>query len=368
MESDDGSEVVTVKHSSEDQESSATREAALATVATSEQPEATGGEENSKQEARPEPQVTTEQIGIVEVEAESPTTGDEGALAKSDDAATANVAEVSGKEIVKSAVVSNGQANNVQSDEALSGENTADGETGSSKQDNSGTKSASHSKALDATAIAAGADSARELVNEVAENVSGGTQSAATDGDGAVKVVTGGSEETQATSPGRLTVSRLGVSAQPTAPDGSPTVDQARFVQRVARAFQVGHERGGEIRLRLSPPELGNMRLEIVVKGGVLTARVETETSAARTVLLDNLPALRERLAEQNIKIEQFDVDVRDESSKNSQDKTAADDRPDSNDAGDRSGNSPLPTAEGAKPESSGAPSTVGEGQLNVVV
>jgi flagellar hook-length control protein FliK len=56
------------------------------------------------------------------------------------------------------------------------------------------------------------------------------------------------------------------------------------------------------------------MRLEITVHGGTMTAHVETETSAARNMLLDNLPALRQRLADQNIKIGQFDVDLKDQS------------------------------------------------------
>ena len=42
-----------------------------------------------------------------------------------------------------------------------------------------------------------------------------------------------------------------------------------------------------------------------------MSAQVEAETAAARSVLLDNLPVLRERLAEQEIRIEKFDVDVR---------------------------------------------------------
>ncbi len=53
------------------------------------------------------------------------------------------------------------------------------------------------------------------------------------------------------------------------------------------------------------------MRLEIAVNQGALTAKIETDNQSARQLLLDNLPALRERLAEQNIKIERFDVDVR---------------------------------------------------------
>ncbi len=87
-------------------------------------------------------------------------------------------------------------------------------------------------------------------------------------------------------------------------------VDRVRFVQRVARAFQAADQEGGQIRLRLSPPELGSVKLQISVQGGSLTAHVETETSSARTLLLDNLPALRERLAGHNIKIEQFDINL----------------------------------------------------------
>jgi flagellar hook-length control protein FliK len=96
--------------------------------------------------------------------------------------------------------------------------------------------------------------------------------------------------------------------------DEVPQVDPARFVGRVAKAFQTAQERGGTLQLRLSPPELGALRLELSVKDGVMTASLETENASARRVLLDHLPALRERLAEQNIRVERFDVDVRRES------------------------------------------------------
>lgn len=89
-----------------------------------------------------------------------------------------------------------------------------------------------------------------------------------------------------------------------------PEVDRVRFVQRVARAFNSVGNQGGTLRLRLSPPELGSLKIEIDVRGSTMTARIEAETSAARTVLLESLPALRERLADQNIKIDKFDVDL----------------------------------------------------------
>ncbi|MGA2032789.1 MAG: flagellar hook-length control protein FliK [Thermoguttaceae bacterium] len=87
------------------------------------------------------------------------------------------------------------------------------------------------------------------------------------------------------------------------------SADRVRFVQRVEQAFQ-SISGGGSLRLRLSPPELGSLRLEINVRNGELTAKVETDNSAARSLLLDNLPALRDRLAQQDIKIQQFDVSL----------------------------------------------------------
>ncbi len=57
------------------------------------------------------------------------------------------------------------------------------------------------------------------------------------------------------------------------------------------------------------------MKVEVNVRNGVMNARLETETSAARSLLLDNLPALRDRLAQQQIKVERFDVDLAGQSS-----------------------------------------------------
>ncbi|MFV2070980.1 MAG: flagellar hook-length control protein FliK, partial [Pirellulales bacterium] len=104
------------------------------------------------------------------------------------------------------------------------------------------------------------------------------------------------------------------------APDtAAGNVDHVRFVQRVARALQMGRSQQGELQLRLSPPELGRLNLEVSIKQGVLTARLEAETDAARSLILDNLPALRDRLSEQNIRIERFHVDLMAPSSDGSQ-------------------------------------------------
>lgn len=92
--------------------------------------------------------------------------------------------------------------------------------------------------------------------------------------------------------------------------NGLTSAQRMRLIQRVSRAMHTLSGDGGHLRLRLSPPELGALRIEVTVRGGALAARLEAETSAARDVLLDGLPQLRERLAEQGIRVEQFDVDL----------------------------------------------------------
>jgi flagellar hook-length control protein FliK len=103
-----------------------------------------------------------------------------------------------------------------------------------------------------------------------------------------------------------------------------PRVDATRFVGRVAKAIQTANGRGGALQLRLSPPELGSLRLQLSVHDGVMTASLEAESPAARQLLLDHLPSLRERLAEQNIRIDRFDVDVRQEGSRGQADSRAS--------------------------------------------
>jgi flagellar hook-length control protein FliK len=156
--------------------------------------------------------------------------------------------------------------------------------------------------------------------------------------------------------------------------DGNPIasgVDRVRFVQRVARAFQTVGTSGGSVRLRLSPPELGSVRLEVSVKNGVLTARAETETAQARDALIDNLPDLKARLAEQNIQIDKFDVDLFDASGggTSNQSQSGGDNSPGFTPAGARLANSSTSnvTAAAAQPSNVEVAGVV-NGGLNVVI
>jgi flagellar hook-length control protein FliK len=110
----------------------------------------------------------------------------------------------------------------------------------------------------------------------------------------------------------RLTAPRAIHPAAPSADaDGNLPVDRARFIGRVEGAMRTAQQRDGRVQVRLSPPELGSLRIEIIMQHGVIHAKLEAETPTARNLLLDNLPALRERLAQQDMRVEKFDVDVR---------------------------------------------------------
>jgi flagellar hook-length control protein FliK len=151
---------------------------------------------------------------------------------------------------------------------------------------------------------------------------------------------------------------------------GSAPADRARFVQRVARAFEAMGAREGSVRLRLSPPELGSLRLEIALRDGAMSARLEADNASTRNLLLDNLPALRDRLAEMDIKIQQFDVELNNRSSDGQSQRAA--DQPQSRDHDGRQDRSQAPKQGDADAEGTDQATPVnrpGEGtQLNVVI
>ena len=151
---------------------------------------------------------------------------------------------------------------------------------------------------------------------------------------------------------------------------GMSEVDRVRFVQRVARAFQAADQDGGQIRLRLSPPELGALKLDITLNKGSLTAHVETETSTARTMLLDNLPQLRDRLAEHNIKIDQFNINLMNRSPDGTPDNPSSGyaDAQQANARNAARNTSTAPTLTGTTPSAGSTVSAGSSGALNFLI
>jgi flagellar hook-length control protein FliK len=139
-------------------------------------------------------------------------------------------------------------------------------------------------------------------------------------------------------------------------------------MQRVVRAVHSAHQRNGEVRLRLSPPELGSLRIELRVEMGVMTARVEAETPETRSLLLDGLPQLRERLAEQGVRVERFDVDLLDRQGEQSPQGTTDNDSQEQQSPNRRAATEPSSqrASTSPSPTSSGRPND--DGKLNVLI
>ncbi|HAC92652.1 MAG TPA: hypothetical protein DCF63_18775 [Planctomycetaceae bacterium] len=86
--------------------------------------------------------------------------------------------------------------------------------------------------------------------------------------------------------------------------------EKLRLIQRVARSFSRIGPTGGTVQLRLHPPELGALAIQVQVEGRSMAAHLTAQSSAAREVIMESLPQLRQRLADQGFEISQFTVDV----------------------------------------------------------
>jgi len=67
--------------------------------------------------------------------------------------------------------------------------------------------------------------------------------------------------------------------------------------------------------LRLHPAELGSLQISLKVEAGLVSAKLEVENATARDALLSNVQTLKDRLAEQGIKVGSFEVEVSTDSS-----------------------------------------------------
>lgn len=75
-------------------------------------------------------------------------------------------------------------------------------------------------------------------------------------------------------------------------------------VDGIAQAREAGHA----ISVELNPADYGQMRIEVTNDGGVISARVETETVQAQQAVLDNLLLLRDALVQLGAPVDRVDV------------------------------------------------------------
>jgi flagellar hook-length control protein FliK len=89
---------------------------------------------------------------------------------------------------------------------------------------------------------------------------------------------------------------------------------QTKLVQRVLKGLEQLSNGGGQVKLRLHPPELGTLQMTLKIEANVMSAHLEVENSLAKEALLNNLQSLRDRLSDQGMSIDRFEVEVRTDS------------------------------------------------------
>ncbi len=96
------------------------------------------------------------------------------------------------------------------------------------------------------------------------------------------------------------------------APQSAPRVDQERLISRIAQAAtQAQHGERSTVRVRLYPPELGTVRVEVTSVRGNVSVRIETSTPEAQGAINSNLAALRTQLADSGVQARDVTVNYR---------------------------------------------------------
>jgi flagellar hook-length control protein FliK len=106
------------------------------------------------------------------------------------------------------------------------------------------------------------------------------------------------------------TLAATGAAGQTAAPPNTQTQDQpSQVVNRVVRGLSsmVG-QRGGVLNMRLQPPELGQLRVQMTIARGVVTAQFQPASTEVQAILDRSLATLRSALESHGLTVERLSV------------------------------------------------------------
>jgi flagellar hook-length control protein FliK len=101
---------------------------------------------------------------------------------------------------------------------------------------------------------------------------------------------------------------QLQVANMPTTHAASSGSLSSFVLDQAAYAIQYSHANGQQMQLHLNPPELGALQVDVSMRDGVLSARIEAQTSAAQQILTDNISQLKDSLTQQGVSFDRIDV------------------------------------------------------------
>jgi flagellar hook-length control protein FliK len=111
---------------------------------------------------------------------------------------------------------------------------------------------------------------------------------------------------------GAQSAAATGQTASPGSITGSPMthLDQPQADQVMARALRgmrgAINQNGGNVTLRLNPPELGSLRISLQMNNGVVQAQFHASNSTVAQLLDQNMSSLRVALEAQGLRVEQL--------------------------------------------------------------
>lgn len=85
----------------------------------------------------------------------------------------------------------------------------------------------------------------------------------------------------------------------------SDAVNTARITRGLANAVQ---QNGGAVTLRLTPPEMGTVRIQMQITGASVSASFHAESASAQTLLTQQLAQLRTSLESQGMNVDRLSV------------------------------------------------------------
>ncbi|MDQ7861373.1 flagellar hook-length control protein FliK [Peribacillus frigoritolerans] len=96
------------------------------------------------------------------------------------------------------------------------------------------------------------------------------------------------------------------------APKGEQNVSQEEFVKQfeniLSKANFSGTNGVNKLLIRLNPEHLGSLRIELIQKDGMLSAKILATTAQAKDMLENQIHGLKQAFSGQNIQIERIEI------------------------------------------------------------
>jgi len=86
------------------------------------------------------------------------------------------------------------------------------------------------------------------------------------------------------------------------------TEQAARFADQIAQAIESARGQDDRLRVRLHPPALGALQIEVRMHAGELSARLDVQSPEAHRAIVETLPQLRESLGHAGAVVDRIDV------------------------------------------------------------